>query len=131
MTAFDRFDRVSDRVQGAIFGTTFEHRPQSRPVGDRDARPIADPGRAVATFTGILTTHPTTQNLADNYDPRTDRRPGVSAPIDTIEVPAEAGLRIEEGDIFVRLSDGARWLVANTADDDAGRTKAQVNRLKP
>lgn len=128
-TAFDRFDRVSDRVQAAVYGERFEHRPMARPAGDRDARLGPDPGRAVTLFVGILTTHPASQNIPDNYDPRTDRRPGVSAPVDQIEIPAEAGVSVEEGDILVRVSDGRRWQIANTADDDAGRVKATVNRL--
>ncbi|TBW33359.1 hypothetical protein EYW49_20585 [Siculibacillus lacustris] len=129
-TLFARFDAIADRAQSVVFGDDFEHHPMTLPVNDRNARRIIDPSRPVATFRGILVTRPTSPNIPDNYDPRSDRRPGVSAPADQIEIPAAAGLTLEEGDILVRLGDAARWQVANTAPDDTGRVKATVNRLK-
>lgn len=125
---FARYDAVADRAQGKVYGGAYWHHPMARPAGDRDAALTVDPSRPVTRFVGIYITRAATPNLPDNYDPRSDRRPGVSAVFDQIEVPAEAGIRVEEGDILVREADGARWRAGNTQPDDTGRVKVTVNR---
>ena len=135
MSLFSSLDAAAQTVQEAIYGDGFQYQPMARVGANRNAAPVADTTRAAATITAIFVTKQGKQFETRQYDPKADKRPGLSVDTEEIEIDGRWGLTVARDDQLSLIAAtrygaaGQAWRVESTYVDDLNRTHCICNRI--
>jgi len=108
-----------------LYGVAFTHMPM-RASANVNAPPDPDPSPPSCNVIGILDEIDADGALANIADTTMNRRPGLAARENILDVAMAAGV-VRRGDVFVNVETGARYVVQTADYDDSGRYQCRVN----